>query len=359
MIPYNDPFVTKLDEDIRYLLEHEDLEKMADVRARLEALGQSNYPGLTRYWHKTQIGFGVPDRAFKGESPYYFPDAPPVKLFCTSGTSGSKQGRCYYSARGLRLMETAVLQTAKNNLIQDLEEPAIIRLLPSQEAAPEMIMAYGMELIARTFGAAHLSQSVVTDRGFDRDLLVKLLHQAQAEERPTILIGGSFACVNVMDAFQQEKIKFQLPLGSRMVDAGGFKGRSREVTVPVLHQLAQDVFGIAPERCINIFGMTELASQLYDTSVCNLGPLGERPKAPSNTVVPLVRDSLTLEPISEGLGLLEIADLCVLDRPYSILTGDLGIQTTEGVAIVGRAQQGEVRGCSLNLEVMSSHKSGV
>ena len=140
-----------------------------------------------------------------------------------------------------------------------------------------------------------------------------------------------------------------------MVDAGGFKGRSREVAVPVLYQLAQDVFGITPELCINIFGMTEMASQLYDTSTCSLGPLGERPKAGSATVVPLVRNSLTMEPISEGLGLLEIADLCVLDRPYSVLTGDLGIHTTQGVAIVGRAQQGEVRGCSLNLEVMSSH----
>lgn len=359
MIPYNDPFVVKLDEDIRYLLEHEDREKIADVRARLEALGQSNCPSLTRYWHKTQIGFGVPDRAFKGDSPYYFPDAPPVKVFSTSGTSGAKPGRCYYSARGLSLMEAGILKAASKNLIQDLEKPAIIRLLPSEQTAPEMIMAYGMELIARTFGAEQLSQSVVTERGFDRDLLVKLLHQAQAEERPVILIGGSFACVNAMDALQQDKIKFQLPLGSRMVDAGGFKGRSREVAVPVLHQLAQDVFGIAPERCINIFGMTELASQLYDTSTYNVGPLGERPKAGRATVVPLVRDSLTLEPISEGLGLLEIADLCVLDRPYSILTGDLAIQRTEGVAIVGRAQQGEVRGCSLNLEVMSSHYSGV
>ena len=359
MIPYNDPFVAKLDEDIRYLLEHKDQKKMADVRSRLEALGQSNCPGLNRYWHKTQIGFGVPDKVFKGESPYYFPDAPPVKVFSTSGTSGAKPGRCYYSARGLALMEATVLQTAKDNLIQDLEEPAIIRLLPSEEAAPEMIMAYGMELIASTFGAAYLSQSVVTDRGFDHDLLVKLLNQAQAEERPVILIGGSFACVNAMDALQQDKIKFQLPLGSRMVDAGGFKGRSREVAVPVLHQLAQDVFGITPERCINIFGMTELASQLYDTSTYNLGPLGERPKARRSTVVPLVRDSVTLEPVSEGIGLLEIADLCVIDRPYSILTGDLAIQTAEGVAIVGRAQQGEVRGCSLNLEVMSSHKLGV
>ncbi len=355
MIPYNDPFVVKLDEDIRYLLEHNDREKIADVRLRLETLAQSNCPSLIRYWQNTQIGFGVPDQAFKGEPPYYFPDAPPVKVFCTSGTSGAKRGRCYYSARGLGLMEAAVLQAARNNLIKDLKEPAIIRLLPSQEAAPEMIMAYGMDLIARTFGAAHLSQSVVTERGFNRDLLVKLLHQAQAEARAVILIGGSFACINVMDSLQKDKIKFQLPLGSRMVDAGGFKGRSREVTVPVLHQLAQDVFGIAPERCINIFGMTELASQLYDASTTNVGPLGERPKGCGTTVVPLVRDSVTLEPVSEGLGLLEIADLCVLDRPYSVLTGDLAIQTPEGVAIVGRAQQGEVRGCSLNLEVMSSH----
>ena len=174
MIPYNDPFVTKLDEDIRYLLEHEDLEKMTDVRARLEVLGQSNCSGLTRYWDKTQIGFGVPDRAFKGDSPYYFPDAPPVKVFCTSGTSGAKPGRCYYSERGLALMEAAVLQAARKHLIQDLEQPAIIRLLPSEQAAPEMIMAHGMELISRTFGAAQLSQSVITDRGFERDLFCEI-----------------------------------------------------------------------------------------------------------------------------------------------------------------------------------------
>jgi hypothetical protein len=138
------------------------------------------------------------------------------------------------------------------------------------------------------------------------------------------------------------------------VDAGGFKGRSRVVGVDGLRAALGRVFGIAADRCINLFGMTELASQLYDAADVAVGPLGERPKGRLTFVEPRVRDAHTLAPIERGSGLLEVADLCILDRPHVVLTGDRGIACAEGVAIAGRVERGQSRGCSLTLDEMTA-----
>ncbi len=359
MIAYNDPFVMGLDNDIHAFIETtesvSDDQKALDIKQRLEALGQANCPALARYWQQTEYGAAVVDRAFKGtELLYYFPEQLPEKIFYTSGTSSAVAGRCAYSARGMRLMKASVLHAGKTHIVRDLERPAIIRLLPSTQTAPNNIMAYGMECIAKAFGDPSLSQAVINNDGFDQAHLLILLKRACSEQRPVILIGGSFAFVNIIDRLKQAAIRFELPTGSRLIDAGGFKGRSRDVSVADLHHAANEVFGIAPENCTNIFGMTELASQLYDTSMQSVGPLGERPKANTRTVTAIVSDSHTLKPVSQGQGLLTIRDLCIIDRPFSILTGDLAIQNAAGMTVIGRAQRGDARGCSLSLEVMPS-----
>src|SRR5262245_43185066 len=65
-------------------------------------------------------------------------------------------------------------------------------------------------------------------------------------------------------------------------------------------------------RFVTLFGMTELASQLYDASPAPVGPRGERAKASNGWVSPLVRDPMTLGPRSSGFGLLEVCDLAIL-----------------------------------------------
>jgi hypothetical protein len=211
-------------------------------------------------------------------------------------------------------------------------------------------MPYGMKLLSDTFGDPSTSASVVGTGGLDLPVLAALLDRAVADDRPVVLIGGSFAFVHVCDALASQGRRWALPSGSRMVDAGGFKGRSRELDVDALRRAVGDVFGIERAHCNNIFGMTELASQLYDGADVPVGPKRERPKAAAPFVSARVRDPFSWETIAAGAGLLEVVDLCVIDRPHVVLTGDWAVASDAGVAITGRVLASESRGCALSFE---------
>ena len=349
-ISYSDPRVEAIFQRIGDTIER-DGGFDAELEADLVELTEQSSPEVAAYWARTERGRGIPDRAFRTHTLYAFADQAPARTFRTSGTSGAgPRGEAHYSPRGLALLDLTIIAQARRRLVCDIDTPAIVRLVPDERAAPEMIMAYGMGVIAARLGDAATSAVVVGPRGVDFDLLAKTLDRAVAAEQPVVLIGGSFAFVNVCDALEAKGARFALPSGSRMLDAGGFKGRSRELDVDTLRASVGRVFGIAPDRCLNLFGMTELASQLYDGDDIALGPLGERPKAATAYIEPRVRDARTMQRIERGAGLLEVTDLCILDRPPTVLTGDLAIAAPGGVAITGRAERGQTRGCSLSLE---------
>lgn len=354
---YKDGFVARLCDDIAAMLSDGAEAAAAAIEPRLNELLCANSPEVIDYWKRTRRGLGVPDAAFKGNSPYLFPDATPVRTFRTSGTTGGERGTAHYSARGLELMNLSILANARRHLIRDLQAPVILRLLPSADAAPDMVIAYGMELIANTFGHPQLSTCLLGPRGVDFALLQQRLKTAVAENLPVVLMGASFAFVNICDACESQGHRWELPRGSRMVDAGGFKGRSRVVDVDSLRSAVTRVFGIPAQQCINLFGMTELASQLYDGADIPLGPLRERPKMIQPWVRPQVRDAHSLELRVSGSGLLEVVDLCILDRPYIVLTGDRGIACEAGVASAGRIERGQSRGCSLTLDSITQPDS--
>jgi hypothetical protein len=212
-----------------------------------------------------------------------------------------------------------------------------------------MIMAHGMELIAHQFGNASLSGCVLGDSGIDYSLLRRLLDGAVIEQRPVVIIGATSVFVNVCHALRERGHVWALPAGSRLVDAGGHK-RTRQVTVDEIRTMAAEVFGIGHDGHRNLFGMTELASQLYDGDDTAAGPSGERPKGSETFVRAQVRAPVDLTLIDHGIGLLEVVDLCILDRPCAVLTGDWGLAGPTGTAIIGRVAQGRPRGCSLALD---------
>lgn len=362
-ISYDDPFVGQLFERMSALIESDtgDDASAATLAADLAELARINLPELDRYWARTRLGQGVPDVAFRQGRTYLFADEPPTRTFRTSGTSGAVRGVAHYSRRGMDLMRASILAGARRFMLPGLDRPAVIRLVPTEAAAPDMVMAHGMDLIAQTFGESRASASVVGRAGLDLDALSSRLDAAVAEERPVLMIGGSFAFVHACEAFEARGLSWQLPSGSRIVDAGGFKGRSRSVTAVQLRRWFSRYFGVVGGQCVNLFGMTELASQLYDAPTTDDAaaaeipdPEGRRPKGGRATVRASVRDPDTMDPISEGKGLLEVRDLAILDRPHVVLTGDWGLASPQGVAVVGRITRGERRGCSLTLDALTS-----
>ncbi|MGC7102121.1 acyl-CoA reductase [Amycolatopsis lurida] len=350
---YDDPFVHSLSEDIGRLILGESADHES-IHSRQFELAAANSLVVSRYWKATELGRGIPDSAYKESPLYLFPDEVPAREFSTSGTSGGGRGRAAYSPAGLALMRLSITENARRSLVRDLDRPAFVRLVPAADAAPGMVMAYGMELIATTFGDPEFSDVVVGEHGIDYERLASALDAATAANIPVVLLGGSFSFVNACAELTRRGRGFTLPAGSKAVDAGGFKGRARTVRVADLRETIAEVFGIARDRFTNLFGMTELASQFYDRSDVPVGPLGERPKGSLPFAHLRVRDPDTMKPLDSGLGLLEVSDLCLIDRPPTLLTGDLAIAADSGAAVVGRARRGSGRGCSLTLDALTA-----
>lgn len=351
MIDYRDRFVLALADDIERTIHGE---PVADLLERLLELAERNCPKVAHYFAATGHGRGIPDTAFKLSAPYLFPQVEPELCFETSGTSSGERGRAPYSPLGARLLRSTILQGARAHVTPGLDRPAIVRLVPPRAQAPRMVMAYGMELIESTLGCPSASGSVVGANGIDVPALSALLGRAIASDQPVVLIGGSFAFVNLCEQLVSQNVRFALPRGSRVVDAGGFKGRSRSMAVDSLRALIADRFGVSLDRFTNIFGMTELASQLYDAEDRPLGPLGERPKLAAPYAWPRLRSPFDMSLTAHGLGLLEVVDLCVLDRPCVVLTGDLALGDGRGIALAGRAHLHRSRGCSLTLDRLTA-----
>ncbi len=166
--------------------------------------------------------------------------------------------------------------------------------------------------------------------------------------------------MHFFDWMEREGRRLALPAGSRLMDAGGYKGRSREVGRHEFVALASSMIGVPPRSVVNLLGMTEMASQIYDR-VDEDGTT--RAKAPPGWVRTEVVDPRRTgpdgpEPVADGeVGLLRHLDLANVERPAMIQSEDMGRRVAsgrsgepDGFEILGRVKGAEPRGCSLSVE---------
>ena len=85
-----------------------------------------------------------------------------------------------------------------------------------------------------------------------------------AQRRPVCLAATAFALLHVLDAMEADGLRVSLPPGSRIMETGGFKGRSRMVSREELYERTCDRFGVDQGAVVAEYGMTELSSQYYD-----------------------------------------------------------------------------------------------
>jgi len=348
-----DAFVERIFDDVVRAIDGETVDRTS-LFERLCHLASTNSSTVRDYWGMTEVGRGIPDAAYKTSAPYHFRDSTPARTFYTSGTTAGARGRASYSDRGMELMRLSILASARRRITAGLDRPAVIRLVPPESAAPHMVMAYGMDLIATELGDAALSAVVVGAHGVDLALLQRVLERTTDRGVPAVLLGGSLTYASVCETLERRGVRFALPAGSRVVDAGGFKGAKTAVGAAALRALICRTFGIPDTDVLNLFGMTELASQLYDVSAIAVGPDGARPKGGLAFVEPRVLDPVSEDLLEVGPGVLEVRDLCIIDRPPALLTGDMAVATPAGVAITGRVERGQRRGCSLSLEHLTT-----
>jgi hypothetical protein len=140
------------------------------------------------------------------------------------------------------------------------------------------------------------------------------------------------------------------------MDTGGYKGRSREVAEDELRRLYHELLGIPLTHCVNEYGMTEMCSQFYDSSLRDhvRGRERDRRKIVPPWVRTRVVDPETLLPVAEGTtGLLQHFDLANVNSVMAIQTEDLGFAAgDDGFQLLGRVPGASPRGCSIAMDLL-------
>jgi hypothetical protein len=284
--------------------------------------------------------------------------APPEQVFVTSGTSQGAERRGQHGFPWLEVYHRSLLANFAAHVLPDAVRPRMLILAPSPDLLPTSSLSHMLEVVRKTYGGDG-SAYYVGETDIDLTGLLRSLTEAETRHEPVCLLGTSLAFMHVLDVCLEEGRRFTLPRGSRLMDTGGFKGRSREIARDALLPLYEEVFAIPEMSCINEYGMTEMGSQFYDNALKNW--IQGRPRARCKAVPPWVRtrilDPATSAEVPEGeVGLLTHYDLANCGSVMAVETEDLGYRIGEGFEIVGRVPDAETRGCSLTIEELQGRR---
>jgi hypothetical protein len=279
-----------------------------------------------------------------------------VRVFRTSGTGGGARGS--HHLRDLSLYDHGARAAARHALFPDRTRMQLVILASPAAELPDSSLSYMLQRFVDWFGDSG-SVHVLRDGGLDLQLLERTLFEAEREARPLALLGTSFAFVHAHDGLGARR--FQLSAGSRVMQTGGFKGRSREVEPAEMLQLLSARYGVPQEFIVQEYGMTELSSQLYETTLRE-AVLGRTP-GPRRLWVPGWVRAVAIDPhgllpvTSGGEGILRIDDLCNLDTVCAIQSSDRTRACLDGVHVLGRASGATPRGCSIAVDAVLGTRS--
>jgi len=288
----------------------------------------------------------VPTGSFKEVALRSFPAERTVHTFRTSGTSTRVRGELHLDT--LALYEASLLPSFCRFLLPDLSErrpeATILVLAPSPGEARDSSLSYMFGVAIRELGDP--------GSGFfmEREALqlagLRCAIDAAPPEHPLLLCGTSFAFVHWLDALEAAGERLSLPPRTRIMETGGFKGRSRALPRAELYGALEDRLGVEMDRIVNQYGMTELASQFHDSVLREPG--GPRRKlGPPWARVLLIDPESGEETVGDEPGVVVVTDLANTGSVIAIQTADLGQRIGDGFEVLGREPGAEARGCSI------------
>ena len=250
----------------------------------------------------------------------------PIQMtFESSGTTGSITSKHHIT--DVSVYELSFIEGFKR-FYGAIEDYVILGLLPSYLEREGSSLVYMVDQL--------IKRSKNADSGFyldNTDRLISLLKELDQRKQPTILIGVSFALLDLIEE-QQFELKHII-----IMETGGMKGRKKEIIRTELHDQLKKGFGV--DHIHSEYGMTELLSQAYAKG-------GNQFKTPPWMKV-LIRDPEDALTITEGekTGAINIIDLANINSCSFIATQDLGKLHKDGFEVLGRFDHSDVRGCNL------------
>jgi len=336
----------------------------------------------------------LPTSAFKDLDLTSLPPAERTHVFHSSGTTEQRPSRHFHNRDSLAVYETSLLPwfakhvlksaagfqpavRAATNLTATLELNAplyspspfneeragvrseskhytpdslkFIALTPSPKFSPNSSLIHMFESVQKEFGTGEIK--FYGELGADKAWEIRFpdvfaaLENAVTTDQPVLLLGTAFLFVHLLDELEARQKHFQLPAGSRLMETGGYKGRSRELPKAELHRQLATRLGLPDSHILCEYGMSELSSQAYDRVCGSAAP--RHFQFPPWARVVIVSPETGLEVAIGETGLVRIHDLANVWSIAAVQTEDLAIRRADGFELLGRAVQSEPRGCSL------------
>lgn len=255
----------------------------------------------------------------------------PEVIFESSGTTHSGNSR--HAVKRMSLYRNSFLK-AFQQFYGSPEDWHIIGLLPSYlERQHSSLVAMVDELIV---------QSKKNDSGFylyETDKLIGMLRKNEQAGQKTLLIGVTFALLDLAEQYQDE-LRHTV-----VMETGGMKGRGKELTREETHTLLKKAWGLPAIH--SEYGMTELLSQAYSHG----DGLFRCP--PWMKIVLREEDDPLSVKTTAGTksflnGIINVIDLANIYSVSFIAVDDIGRLYPDGsFAVTGRMDGSDVRGCNL------------
>jgi hypothetical protein len=316
-------------------------------------------PGMISRWQEIPA---LPTEVFKEFEISSLSGSERTTSFFSSGTTAHQPSRHFHNQESLEFYQASLLPPFHAHLLTGTGENQIalpggiyqfVILTPPLSLAPRSSLVYMFETARREFGAPDSAFTGHVDAGgawvVDGQATQAVLAEAERTGRSILLLGTAFSFVHLIEHLASESVRFRLLPDSRVLETGGYKGRSRSLPKAELHQLIQERLGVSQTRIVCEYGMSELSSQAYDSVA------GRTASQPRNRVFrfpPWARAQIispeTSKEVQEGeTGLIRIFDLANVRSVMAIQTEDLGVRVDEGFELLGRINQAAPRGCSL------------
>lgn len=249
----------------------------------------------------------------------------PEQVFESSGTTTTVNS--HHAVKDISLYEQSFFQCFEK-FYGNVQDWCIIGLLPSYLERGHSSLVYMVDKLVKSSGHAQ--------SGFylhELEQLRNVLQQLEAAQQPTLLIGVTYALLDMAEQFPLELQH------TTIMETGGMKGRRVEMVRPALHAALQQGFGV--KQIHSEYGMTELLSQGYSK--------GEGIFECPGWMKILVRDEEDpLQVRQAGNGIINVIDLANIYSCAFIATDDVGRLYEDGrFEVLGRMDGSDIRGCSL------------
>jgi hypothetical protein len=287
----------------------------------------------------------VPISAFKEVTLSVGPAESAERVFMTSGTTrGDVKGRHHHPT--LAVYDASMTRNFARRFMRGRARLRMAILFPNEQEMPHSSLAHYLALAKHHFGTPD-SLYALGLAGLEGHALRRMLRAAEEGGEPCAVLGASYSFVHVLDELARTGERFRLPAGSRLLDTGGYKGQARELPLDAFYDGLAQTFGVPRTHCINMYGMTELSTQLYDDGNAAVPSVKSGPHWIRSRLV----DPLSGREVAHGeRGVLVHCDLANFNSVTTILTEDVGVAAEGGFLLLGRAEGAQAKGCSLAVQ---------